>query len=366
MNIITFHNGMNWAEVEGFRYDREGKCVKSAGASLSFDRDQFESLSFHDVVTGEKIGRFFPGRLAIDVEYKKIPSYETPLSFLKSSGVTGRVDTYVLQDEKNLFYRPNCSKKVNVFVPAAYDGTKPYSLLYFFDAQNLFSQAGHYTDDGDPYGGWQLDIVLQALQKQYSKDVIVVAIDNSDELRMQELLKDLTAYGSLSAFARGEVDDNKERSIYMDNLADFMRQTVHPLILEKYCVTEENMGIGGSSMGGIAAFCCALREIGVYDYVLSYSPAFGLYEKEAFKNWFDTLDFAGNWEQLPKIHIFCGAGDPLEQNLEKTARIMKEIMVEKGYDPEKIFETYDPPKKHNEETWRLMLPESFSLLFGLE
>lgn len=365
MSNINFHNGMNWAEVEGFLYDKEGKSQRIPGPSLSFDRDQFESLRFRDGASGEEIGRYFPGKLEIDVEYKKIPSYQTPLCFLKGTGETGRVDTYVLRDEKNLFFRPNYSKKINVFVPSSYDGTKPYSLLYFFDAQNLFSQAGQYTKDGDPYGGWQLDIVLQALQKQYGKDIIVVAIDHTDELRMQELLKDLTAYGPLSAFAGEAVSERGEVQVYMDNLADFMRQTVHPLMLEKYCVTEENMGIGGSSMGGIAAFCCALREIGVYDYVLSYSPAFALYEQEAFEKWFDTLDFAAKKELLPKIHIFCGAGDPLEENLEKTARIMKGLLVEKGYDPEKLFETYDPPKKHNEETWRLVLPESFSLLLGL-
>ena len=365
MSVIHFHNGMNWTEVEGYLYDKEGKSEKISGSSLSFDRDQFESLCFRDEKSGEKIGRYFPGKLAIDVEYKKIPSYETPLAFLKETGATGRIDTYVLKDEKNLFYRPNCSKKINVFVPTAYDGTEPYNLLYFFDAQNLFSQAGQYTEDGDPYGGWQLDIVLQALQKQYGKKLIVVAIDHADELRMRELLKDLTAYGSLSAFARAEVAKEEKVQVYMDNLADFMRQTVHPMILEKYCVTEKNMGIGGSSMGGIAAFCCALREIGVYDYVLAYSPAFSLYEKEVYENWFSTLDFAGKKELLPKIHIFCGAGDPLEETLEKTARIMKGILTEKGYDPEKVFETYDPLKKHNEETWRLVLPESFSLLFGL-
>ena len=44
---------------------------------------------------------------------------------------------------------------------------------------------------------------------------------------------------------------------------------------------------------------------------------------------------------------------------------MKNLLISHGYDGEKIFETYDEEKPHNEESWRLVLPESFSLLLDL-
>ena len=115
-------------------------------------------------------------------------------------------------------------------------------------------------------------------------------------------------------------------------------------------------------MGGIAAFYCGLRDLGFYKYLLSYSPAYGLYEMSAFDNYFKSKAFAVNTDVLPKIHIYCGEGDPLERLLIPSSKAMKDLLVSNGYDAEKIFETYDEEKPHNEESWRLILPESFSLL----
>ena len=141
-----------------------------------------------------------------------------------------------------------------------------------------------------------------------------------------------------------------------------MKQTLHPFIKEKYCVKEDNIGVGGSSMGGIAAFYCGLREFGFYKYVLSYSPAYGLYEMSAFENWFESKDFAQNEQILPKIHIYCGEGDPLERLLVGSTKAMKGTLVRYGYPANKLFETYDEEKPHNEESWRLILGESFTKL----
>lgn len=353
MKKIRFLNSLGWEQVKVEGWDGEGNAVP-------LESEQLQSLSFSG--DGVQTGKVFPGELALTVDYKKIPSYPTPLTFLCAEEDTGHVDTYVLQDEENLRYRPECSKKINVFVPKDYDGSRPYRLLYCFDAQNLFSRAGDYTQNADPYGGWQLDIVLQALKEQYGKEILVVAIDNSDLLRMSELFPDLRGYGPISELAKAE-QRNHLVGTHLDQLADFMRKTVHPLILEKYNVDETGMGICGSSMGGLAGLYCALRDLGVYDYVISYSPAYGLYEESAWYGWLKTLDLQNRPQ--PKLHIFCGGADPLEQELEKTARRMKTILTDCGYDGDKIYETYDPGKKHNEESWRLILAESFTRLLDL-
>ena len=118
-------------------------------------------------------------------------------------------------------------------------------------------------------------------------------------------------------------------------------------------------------MGGIAAFYCGLKELGFYKYVLSYSPAFGLYDMSAFDNYFAGREFDSNKDLLPKIHIYCGGGDMLERMLLPAAKGMKKLLTKHGYSEEKIFETYDMKKPHNEESWRLILPESFSLLLNI-
>ena len=45
---------------------------------------------------------------------------------------------------------------------------------------------------------------------------------------------------------------------------------------------------------------------------------------------------------------------------------MKQTLVSYGYDEDKVFESYDLDKPHNEESWRLVLPESFTNLLGLQ
>ena len=306
---------------------------------------------------------FYPGKLEIGVAYKKNHNMGQNLADLSlpDSDVTGRVENYVLKDEKNLAHREDLSKKISVFLPESYDGTTPHDILYFFDAQNLFANAGHYTDNGDPYGSWQLDLVITALHRQFGHNIIVVGIDNADMYRSQELFMNPPDFGELSPLATAIPEDDFSRG-YLDGLSSFMIHTLHPFIKEKYCVKEDNIGLGGSSMGGIATFYCGLRELGFYKYLLSYSPAYGLYEMSAFDNYFKSKNFAKCQDILPKIHIYCGEGDALERLLIPSSKAMKNLLISHGYDGEKIFETYDEKKPHNEESWRLVLPESFSLL----
>ena len=307
------------------------------------------------------------GRLSLDVDFRFNEKLGRKLYYLHSNDIsrTGRVDNYELRDEFNLVYRDDKTKKISVFVPESYDGVTPHDILYFFDAQNLFSLAGDYTENGDPYGSWQLDLVIDRLHSLYGKNVIVVGIDNADMYRSNELFMSPDKFGKLSPLATAIPEDDFSRG-YLEFLSYFMVTTLHDFIKVNYCVKEDNIGIGGSSMGGIASFFCGLYEMGFYKYILSYSPAFGLYEMEAFDNWFKTIDLKKYSDKLPKIHIYCGGGDMLEEQLLPAARAMKPLLINHGYDESRVHETYDMEKPHNEESWRLILPESFSFLFNLE
>lgn len=305
-------------------------------------------------------------KLHLDVERCFNKKMGRELYYLSVGDVTktGRVENHLIRDEKNLFYRDDKSKKISVFLPESYDGVTPHDILYFFDAQNLFCMAGEYTENGDPYGSWQLDLVISQLHRQYGKNIIVVGIDNADMYRSHELFMNPERFGKLTPLATDIPDDNFSKG-YLESLSGFMVTTLHDFIKEKYCVKEDNIGIGGSSMGGIASFFCGLYEMGFYKYVLSYSPAYGLYEMSAFENWFKIIDLKKYTDKLPKIHIYCGGGDPLEQMLLPSAMAMKTTLVSYGYPSDRIFERYDSDKPHNEESWRLILPESFSLLLDL-
>lgn len=373
MKKIYFQNSKKWKSINAVIYAADGNVCKSvslgeAGDSLelSLDLDQSDDhISFYN--GDERTSKVYPGALSIGVDYRYNEKMGRDLTYLCSSASikSGRVDNYTIIDEKNLSYREDKSKKISVFVPESYDGITPHDILYFFDGQNLFGNAGEYTENGDPYGSWQIDIVLSELHRQYGKNIIVVGIDNADMYRSNELFMDPKWFGKLSPLAFAIPEDDFSFG-YLRRLSSFMVSTLHNFIKQKYCVNTNNVGIGGSSMGGIASFFCSIFELGFYKYVLSYSPAFGLYEMEAFDEWFKKIDFRKYLDLLPKIHIYCGGGDMLEEQLLPSSKEMKALLIKRGYEGTKIFETYDMEKPHNEESWRLVLPESFSCLFGLK
>lgn len=369
MSNVYFKNSCDWAKVYAIIGDEKIEVIERDAKGdfvIEFDYEKYDSIYFENELA-EKTGIVYPGAISLGVEYKKNDGMGKNMTYLFAKGIekTGRVDNYVLKDEKNLAHRKDLSKKVSVFVPSSYDGVTPHDVLYFFDAQNLFCGAGHYTDNGDPYGSWQVDVVLCEIYRQYGKNIIVVGIDNADEYRSNELFMNPKDFGALAPLATAIPEDNFSVG-YLEGLSSFMVGTLHSFIKENYCIKEDNIGIGGSSMGGIAAFYCGLREVGFYSYVLSYSPAYGLYEMSAFENWFAKKGFAENIDKLPKIHIYCGEGDPLERLLVPSTRAMKGTLVRFGYPEGKIFETYDIEKPHNEESWRLILGESFTKLLQLK
>lgn len=365
MSKVYFRNSQNWLKVYVVMDSIKlllDECDDDGDYFVEFDNEKYEKIHFENEL-GEKTGMLYPGMLSLGVEYKINEVMGRELTYLFAKGIqnTGRVDNYVLEDAKNLAHRKDFSKKISVFVPKSYDGITPHDILYFFDAQNLFCAAGDYTENGDPYGSWQLDVVLSELHRQCGENIIVVAIDNADEYRSHELFMNPDEFGQLAPLATAIPDDNFSKG-YLEGLSTFMVGTLHSFIKEKYCVRETNIGIGGSSMGGIASFYCGLQEMGFYNYVLSYSPAYGLYEMSAFEHYFVDKKFLENTEKLPKIHIYCGIGDLLEEKLLPSSKDMKATLIKYGYPKEKIFETYDLEKPHNEESWRLILGESFSKL----
>lgn len=348
------------ADCAGTRPERL-ELTESGEVYFDFNDEKYRSFR---IVDDGGIGtqKIFPGKLALELDYKRNDRLDRELTYLSpSNGRSGRVENFILKDNKYLSYRKDKSKKISVFLPESYDSSTPYDVLYFFDGQNLFCDAGEYTDKGDPYGSWQLDIAVNQLARQYGKNIIVVGIDNSDEYRSRELFMSPKSFGKPSDFAKMDSEDEFAEG-YLDGLASFITDTLHPFVKDRYSVKDDCVGIGGASMGGIASLYCGLNNMDFYKYVISYSPAYALYNTDSYERYFIKSSFAENPDILPSIHIYCGGGDMLENILLPSAMAMKDLLCKYGYDGERIFETYDTEKPHNEESWRLILPESLSLL----
>ena len=183
MNNVYFKNSRHWLNVYATlltKDEKEKVTIKLSRKNrdkdkdyvVEFDNSKYDHLYFHNSIDEKKkTSKIFVGNSTIGCRFKYNRSQKRGLTYLysKEDKITGRVDTYTFKDEVNLAYREDTEKKVHVFVPFYYEGNERYDVLYFFDSQNLFSNAGKYTNKNDPYGGWQLDVALNSIYNQYGR-----------------------------------------------------------------------------------------------------------------------------------------------------------------------------------------------------
>ena len=256
----------------------------------------------------------------------------------------------VLKDEKNLFFREDKSKKIDIIVPKNYDKNKSYGLLLMFDGQNLYDKenCGDYTDKNDPYGSWQVDVSMSMLAKNKDLEFIVVGIEHTDILRTNELITP-ASFGQLK-------DDGLiqecEKEGYIDYLDSFINETLLPYIYNKYNIDKQNIGISGSSMGGLGCHYIGLKNLGKYHFILCYTPASALIEDCAWDKFYKKLDLTNNQEKLPIFYFFQGKNDDLEKLLYLGNCNLTNLMIKNGYDTRLIKTYIEESAMHNEVAWR--------------
>ena len=256
----------------------------------------------------------------------------------------------ILEDDKNLWFRPNKAKKVDFIIPKNYDVNKKYGLLLMFDGQNLFDKniSGNYTDKNDPYGSWQIDISMSMLEKKLGKEFIVVGIEHTDILRTNELLTP-KSFGNLKD--ESLLDDN-EKEGYIDYLDNFINETVLPYFINNYSIDLSMIGIGGSSMGGLGCHYIGLKNLGKYKFILCYTPASALIEDIAWDKFYKKLDFKNNITSLPIFYFFQGNSGWLENMLYTNNQNLISTLIDNNY-PKELIKTYiEHSANHNEIAWR--------------
>ena len=133
-------------------------------------------------------------------------------------------------------------RTLRVLVPAQ----TPTHTMYVHDGQNLFGPS--------PYGGW-------GLQEAAGPTTLVVGIDNTRD-RVAEYTAVTDVIGSQTLGGKGL------------DYADFVEQTVRPFIEAHYVKTAQ-VGVMGSSLGGIISYVIKRRYPASYQFVASLSGTFG-------------------------------------------------------------------------------------------
>ena len=361
--MVYYTNSERWNNVYVYMWNYKTQTPKEAwpGTKLSisgysdYGEDQYsieiDYSKYDRVIFNDGQNRQTEDLI---VNYATSGYYGKDGVFTMNATSYGKVEYFTLEDSKNLQYTKSKTKKISVYTPSTYTNTKKYGVLYMFDSQNLYAAATGARPTSDSYGSWSVDVAISNLVERGEDGIIIVAIDNSDgyrdsELTMSQSFGELTSLADNANFYNGKLDD----------LGNFMKETVMPFIQEKYSVDSrcEHTGIAGSSSGGLAAYYLGLRDNNIYGYIGAFSPANALFTSSAWKRFYQSKDFSA---QKTDIYLYCGNGDNLEKMLLPATKEIAIDLKQLGFSENNIVENYYEKGSHNESYWRIAFLEFIS------
>lgn len=237
-------------------------------------------------------------------------------------------------------------RTVRVWVPENYNSEKKdeiYKVIYMADGQNIVDK---YTT---AFGEWNFDEVVHALIKKGYEGLVVVGIDSprDDNKRSNELCSPIrTRYHK-----EGDPDPIGNQFV------DFVFDVVKPLVEANFNVSskKEDVGVGGSSMGGLYAFyayCYRHKDIG---YSLSFSPAFFLYKRPDFIKGLHA--FKPDPKEYGKLFFMVG-GLNFEGLFYKDTFITYDYLRRRGFKEGQLGIIFDSNKDHSEKSWNSYLDKA--------
>lgn len=357
---INFKKSISWSEVFFVTLNENRKMVRrqklhfknkcsSFDVDLNDEKYIFFTNGFKDseiIVLSNLIDEL---ELVFNHKTRRYTCYYS----LKNHDDYGLIRTLKFKDEKNLSFRRDKSKIVNIWTPSNYDPSKEYGLIIMFDSQNIFDirKFGEYTTKYDPYGGWQVESALEKCSKIYNDDYIVVGLEDADKYRMLELMQN-SNNTNYKEEVLSEIDIPKKdlKKASLDSYGHFILETVLPYMYENYKIKKYNIGICGSSAGGNASLYLGLKYPNVFRFIFTLTPAIGFYTDESLVKYFKTR--LKDDTPKPEIYYFQGLNCQLEKLLAYTNQNLIQNLVDSGINKEEIVYYLEVTADHNENPWR--------------
>jgi predicted alpha/beta superfamily hydrolase len=229
---------------------------------------------------------------------------------------------------------PRC---VRVYLPRTYHPEGQHLALYMFDGQNVFDDAPSFS------GGWHLHEAVEKLTGPSRPVPVVVGIDHGGEQRVLEL----------SPFPfEGEAPK-------IDPFLDWMTGSLMPALNAELKLIPGPIGavVGGSSMGGLAAFYAHLRHPEAFGGALVMSPSFWLAGNKILE-WVNEQPLP----EVSRIYLDCGAREG-RGSLMPIVAAMAAHLASRGYEEDRLMWRPDSKGGHNEASWRRRLPKALRFLY---
>jgi enterochelin esterase-like enzyme len=223
---------------------------------------------------------------------------------------------------------------VRVYTPPRDRREAPAPVLYMFDGQNLFDDEPSFA------GGWHLHRAVRALHTKHRRAPVVVGIDHGGEARIHEL----------SPWTNDRATDR---------LVDWIGGTLGPAIRAQFHASAEprEVGIGGSSLGGLAALYAHFHRPEHFGLVLSMSPSLFVGRGRIFEY---VASRARPWTS--RIYLDAGGLEAGGAVLRAAERMAGELRG-RGWDEGALRFVGQKRGTHSEKAWRRRAPGAIEWLF---
>ena len=222
-------------------------------------------------------------------------------------------------------------RDVVVYLPAGYDERQEqrYPVLYMHDGQNLFEPDRSFI----PGQYWQLaEAANDAIGARTAAAMIIVGVDNAGAARIDEY----TPTADARKGGGGRADDH----------ARMIAEELKPHIDQKYRTLSEpeHTGIGGSSLGGLAALHLAIRRADIFRRAAVMSPSV----------WWDDRVIVKEIESLPegeRPRVWLDIGGREGNEALTDARMLRDRMLAHGWNRDNFYYHEDRRADHSERAW---------------
>ncbi len=271
----------------------------------------------------------------------------------------GTEPTYDPKFETKKFTFDGRDKKVYIWTPADYDKSseEKYSVVVLFDGQSVLATGTDREMDND-YCCWNVAESAEAMAAVTDNKTIIVATENNDVYRWDELVPDLGEINTEEEYAQINTEDmtRKRGSAY----ADFVCDIVLPYVQQNYNVytDAQHTFLAGASLGGLETFYTVLSRPDCFSAGGVLSATLDMY---AEKEWTEFLKDKLSMENAPLLYFYAGGyktdnGDVTEEMYNK--------LCDSEYPKDKlVFSKYEPGE-HMIECWRNIFPEFLEAAFS--
>lgn len=272
--------------------------------------------------------------------------------------VVGTEPVYDPEFETKTFQFDGRDKKVYIWTPTDYDekSEEKYSVIYMFDGQSVLTTGIDRGMDNDTVC-WNVSEHVTSMMNVTGQKAIIVAVDNNDVYRDDELVPDL---GTLNMDYEAKGVKEEDVSLKRGNdFADFLCDTIMPYINENYHVYTDAMhtSLAGASLGGLETFYTVLSHPDKFGTGGALSATIGMYHE---KEWESFIKDKLNMENAPLLYFYAGGyhtdnGQDVEMIYNK--------LVESGYPKDRIVFSKYEPGEHTIDHWRSIYPEFLEAAF---